>query len=181
MDLDFLLIEKIKNGNDEAGEQLVKKYYAPIFQYCFLHLHDRECAEDITQETFLRFFESVTTYTERGKVKSYLYCIAGNRIKNYYKKKKEILPGEMPEIPSGNTGEIETRLDIERAIENLPENLKETTILYFFQGMKQREIADMLNITVSLVKYRIKEARRILKEYLEVKSDETVSKEDKRI
>lgn len=162
MNWDFLLVEKIKNGNGRAGEQFIKKYYSSIYQYCFLHIHDRDHAEDLTQETFLRFFETIDTYTEQGRVKSYLYCIAGNCMKNYFKKKKELLPGELPEMPKNNTGDIELRLDVERAVDSLPEELREITILFFFQGLKQREIADLLNISVPLVKYRIREAKKRL-------------------
>ncbi|MCI8507897.1 MAG: RNA polymerase sigma factor [Lachnospiraceae bacterium] len=167
---DFLLIQKVKNGNEEAGEWLVKKYYASIYQYCFLHVRNRDYAEDLTQDTFVRFFEALGQYKNYGKTKSYLYCIAGNIIKNYYKKKKELLIEEFPEIPENNVHDMETRLDIEQAVDHLPEELKETAILFFFQELKQREIADLLNINVSLVKYRISRAKKILSECLEVKS-----------
>ena len=88
---DFLLLQKIKNGKSDASEQLIKKYYSSIYQYCLLHTHDRNYAEDLTQETFLHFFASLETYKEYGKTKNYLYRIAGNIIKNFYIKKKEIL------------------------------------------------------------------------------------------
>ncbi|MDO4169907.1 MAG: sigma factor [Lachnospiraceae bacterium] len=71
MDFDFLLMKKVKNGNREASEQFIKKYYPVIYQYCFLHIHDRHDAEDMTQETFVRFFQSLQTYNERGKAKYY--------------------------------------------------------------------------------------------------------------
>lgn len=168
MNSDFLLIQKVKNGNEEASEQLVNKYYASIYQYCFLHVRNRDHAEDLTQDTFVRFFEALGTYRNYGKTKSYLYCIAGNIIKNYYKKKKEVLMDEFPEIPENNMHDMETRLDIEQAIDHLPEELKETAILFFFQELKQREIADLLDIKLSLVKYRISKAKKILSECLEV-------------
>lgn len=56
---DFLLIQKIKNGDSHAGDLLIEKYYPAIYQYCFLHIHDRDCAEDLAQETFARFFEAL--------------------------------------------------------------------------------------------------------------------------
>lgn len=71
----------------------------------------------------------------------------------------------MKDIPE-ECGGMELRLDIERAVDSLPEDLKEITILFFFQGLKQREIADLLNINVPLIKYRIREARKKLSEYL---------------
>ena len=140
-----------------------------IYQYCFLHIHDRDLAEDITQETFTRFFESLQTYTDYGKIRNYLYCIAGNIIKNYYKKKKEILLEEMPEIPGNDMGDVEIRMDIEQSVDHLPDELREITILFFFQGLKQKDIAELLDIKLSLVKYRISRAKKLLSEYLEVR------------
>lgn len=169
MDMDFLLIKKAKNGSGQAGEQFIKKHYPLIYQYCFLHIHDRDLAEDITQETFTRFFESLQTYTDYGKIRNYLYCIAGNIIKNYYKKKKEILLEEMPEIPGNDMGDVEIRMDIEQSVDHLPDELREITILFFFQGLKQKDIAELLDIKLSLVKYRISRAKKLLSEYLEVR------------
>lgn len=167
--MDFWLIKKVKNGDGQAGEQFIKKHYSSIYQYCFLHIHDRELAEDMTQEAFTRFFESLQSYTEYGKVRNYLYRIAGNIIKNYYKKKKEIPMEEMPEMVGNDIGCMEIRIDIEQAIQHLPEELREITILYFFQELKQKDIAELLDINLSLVKYRIGRAKKLLSEYLEVR------------
>ena len=68
---------------------------------------------------------------------------------------------------SGSTaersGDIIIRLDVERAVQNLPEEIREVAILFFFQEWKQREIAEQLQITLSLVKYRIGRARELCK------------------
>ncbi|MDE6853259.1 MAG: RNA polymerase sigma factor [Lachnospiraceae bacterium] len=164
MDMDFLLIQNMKHGDSQAGERFIKKYYSAIYQYCFLHIHNQHDAEDMTQETFTRFFASLHTFQNCGKTKNYLYCIAGNVIKNHYKKRKDVLMDEIPEIPDDPLEDIEIRLDVEQAIDHLPNELKEITILYFFQNVKQREIAELLNIKLSLVKYRIKQAKKILSE-----------------
>ena len=167
MTSDFFLVQKIRNGDYLAGNQFVEKYYSLIYQYCFLHTRDKECAEDMTQETFVRFFEVLMKNTDIGKIKAYLYSIAGNVIKNYYKKKKEILVDQLPDMTESNLTEIEIRLDIERALDQLPEEIKETAILFFFQGLKQKEISDLLNIKLSLVKYRVSKAKELLSEQLE--------------
>ena len=103
-----------------------------------------------------------------GKIKSYLYSISGNLIKNYYKKKKDLLTNQMPDMAQHRLAEIEIRLDIEQAVDYLPEEIKETAILFFFQELKQREIADLLNIKLSLVKYRVSVAKKLLSKQLEV-------------
>ena len=63
-----------------------------------------------------------------GKIQSYLYSIFGNLLKNYYKKKKDLLTKQMPEISENRLIEI-----------------KETAIFFFFQEIKQKEIVDLLN------------------------------------
>lgn len=159
---DFLLIQKIRNGDNRAGNEFVKKYYPLIYQYCFLHIHDRDCAEDMTQETFVRFFEAVMNRTDIAKVKSYLYRVAGNTVKNYYRKKKELLLEKLPDTVENNAADIEVRLDIERVVARLPDEIREITILFFFQGLKQKEISDLLGIKLSLVKYRVSKAKELL-------------------
>ena len=61
---DFLLVQKIRNGDNQAGNQLVEKYYSSIYQYCYLHTHNQEYAEDMVQETFERFFGALN---KRGR------------------------------------------------------------------------------------------------------------------
>lgn len=168
MTSDFFLVQKIRNGDELAGNQFVEKYYSLIYQYCFLHIRNKECAEDMAQETFARFYEAILKDANIRKIKSYLYSIAGNIIKNYYKKKKEILLDQLPDTEEDNLTELEIRLDIERALDQLPEEIKETAILFFFQGLKQKEVSDLLHIKLSLVKYRVAKAKELLSKQLEV-------------
>ena len=78
MDADFLLIHKMKNGDEEAIEVFVKKYYSTIRNYCRLHTYTVCDAEDITQATFEHFFRSFRSYHHVGKTANYLYVIARN-------------------------------------------------------------------------------------------------------
>ena len=167
---DFLLVHWARAGDEEACTKLVKKYYPAIYQYCLLHIYDSYDAEDLTQEVFSSFFASLYRYKEYGKVKNYLYTIAGNTVKNYYKKKKDIPMEEPPEYENdkNNVEDTGIRLDIEQAVRKLPEELREVAILFFFQELKQREIAELLGIKLSLVKYRIGRAKELLINNLEV-------------
>ena len=87
-------------------------------------------------------------------------------MKNFYIKKKDILLDQLPETAENNAGDIDIKLDIERAVDSLPDELREVAILFFFQDLKQAEIAQILNIKLSLVKYRISRAKILLAEYL---------------
>lgn len=93
--MDSWLVHLARAGDEDACEKLVKKYYSSIYQYCLLHINDPYEAEDLTQEVFTRFFSNLYRYKEYGKVKNYLYTIAGNTVKNYYKKKKDIPSEEL--------------------------------------------------------------------------------------
>ena len=81
MDADFLLIRKIEKGNEQAIDQFVLKHYPKIYQYCLLRVRDHGYAEDLTQETFLKFFQVFERYKHYGKALNYLYVIAGNLCK----------------------------------------------------------------------------------------------------
>ena len=171
MDFDLLLIQKMKHGDENAFDLFVRKYYAEILKYCSYHCFDILYAEDLTQETFLRFFEKLSDYRYLGKTRNYLYTIAGNLCKDYYKRAKESQLDEPPEnlqttFPQSETADILNKITMEAALNRLPEELQEVIILYYFQGLKLKEIADTLQIGLPLVKYRIKQAKMRLKELL---------------
>lgn len=171
VDADFILIMKMKQGNDEAIERFVHKHYGDILKYCHYHCHDIKYAEDLTQETFLRFFSNLSGYHYKGKTKNFLYTIAGNLCKNYYKKKKDV-PTERTvlEKQSGEGADLLglalDRMVIETALKSLSEELREVIILYYFQELKISEIAGILNIGVPLVKYRLRQAKKQMEQFM---------------
>lgn len=167
---DFLLMLKMKQGNEDAFEKFVRKYYSQILQYCRYHCFDMEYAEDLTQETFLKFFGSLQSYRHMGKTKNYLYTIAGNLCKNVAKKKKE-MPVEQDVLEqeigfSDMMERTETKIYIERAMDELSPEFREIIILFYFQECKLTEIADILQINLPLVKYRLRRAKDELKQLL---------------
>ena len=83
MDADFLLLHRMRHGDDQAIEDFVRKYYPLILRYCHLHIQDTGYAEDLTQETFARFFRNLSQYQHYGKAANYLYVIAGNLCRDY--------------------------------------------------------------------------------------------------
>ena len=166
MDADFLLLHRMKHGDDQAIEDFVRKYYPMILRYCQLHIQDLGYAEDLTQETFVRFFRTLNQYQHYGKAANYLYVIAGNLCRDYHKKPEVIPMEELPEQPVNQMEALDLRMDVHRALEQLSPELREVTVLFFFQEVKQKEIAKILNIGLPLVKYRIKRAKELLAGYL---------------
>ena len=166
MDKDLLLLHRMKNGDDQAIEAFVRKFYPTILRYCHLHIKDSGFAEDLTQETFVRFFRTLPQYQHYGKAANYLYVIAGNLCRDYYRKPSELPMEELPEHPVCPMDSLDLRIDVHMALEQLPQELREVAILYFFQEVKQKEIARILGIGLPLAKYRIKRAKELLALYL---------------
>ena len=166
MDADFLLLYRMRYGDDQAIEDFVRKYYPMILRYCQLHIQDLGYAEDLTQESFARFFRTLSQYQHYGKAANYLYVIAGNLCRDHHKRPVEILMEELPEQLVYQMETLDLRLDIHRALAQLPPELREVTILYFFQELKQKEIARILGIGLPLVKYRIRRAKELLEQLI---------------
>ena len=161
---DFLLIRKMKQGDDDALDLFVHKYYQDILNYH--HCFDKTYAEDLTQEIFIRFFTRLPDYHYKGKTLNYLYTIASNLCKDYLKKIKEI-PLEENEIVEENQMEnILNKILVEQALKQLPVELCEVLTLYYFQELKLTEISDTLQIGLPLVKYRLRKAKIQLEEVL---------------
>lgn len=175
MDADFLLIRKMKQGDDSAIDAFVCRYYNEVLKYCSYHCPDKNDAEDLTQETFVHFFAKLPGYHYKGKNKNYLYTIAGNLCKDYFKKKRDLPVEEIqlsekigPQEPrtENNIEHLLDKMIIEQALGQLPEELKEVVILYYFQGLKLTDIADALQIGLPLVKYRLRQAKKQLERLL---------------
>lgn len=164
MDQDFLLIRKMKQGDEEAMELFVRKYYPQILKYCSFHCSDWELAKDLTQETFLRFFRAFAGYAYQGKTLNYLYTIAKNLCVDQWGKNREIRIENLSEKGEEKMAKVDERLMIETALCHLPEAMREVIILRFFQELRIKEIAQIMNIAVPTVKYRLKKALELMKQ-----------------
>lgn len=158
-----------------AFELFVRKYYEKILLYCHYHCADWEEAQDLTQETFVRFFTKLSAYHYRGKTLNYLYTIAGNLCRDYYKKERELpilksedmIEGFLEKFSEGHQMEaVLNKMVIEQALRQLPVEQQEVVTLYYFEGLKLAEISETLQIGLPLVKYRMKQARGRLAELL---------------
>ncbi len=98
MDPDLLLIQKIKQGDGAAIEEFVRKYYPAVLKYCRVRIDDAGYAEDAAQETFERFFRSFDRYRHCGKAANFLYAVAGNVCRDYYRKRREYAAGSAEEV-----------------------------------------------------------------------------------
>lgn len=168
MDKDYALIRKMRRGDEEAFDLFVHEYYEDILRYCTYHSDNSEDAKDLAQDTFLRFFSSFASYSHRGKAKNYLYTIAGNLCKNHYRQPRgqplESIGEEM--LSESPEDALSTQITVRMCLDRLSEEYREVIILFYYQELKQTEIADVLGIGLPLVKYRLKKAKEQLEKML---------------
>lgn len=106
----------------------IDQHYDKIYNYCYFRLQDRNLAEDITQETFLRFFAS-ETYRDTGRALQYLYTVARNLCTDERRRpKSEELSKE---IIFDNEDKLVTNLDLKDAMGRLTEDERELIVLRY--------------------------------------------------
>lgn len=170
---DISLMTLIKEGDSDAFEVLLSRHQRAVYNLAVRFLGDREEAEDITQETFMRIFKAAGKYTPDAKFTTWLYTIVKNLCFNALRRRKSahIVPMEseyLPELPSVAEDPIErisrlqTRNAVIKAVGGLPENMRMALILHKYHGLQYDEIAGIMGCTVNAVKLRMFRARTIL-------------------
>ena len=159
--------KKIKNGDKEGLYIAFDAYYDRIYGYCYRHVNHRETAQDLTQEVFLRVLLHLEKYRHYGKFENYLYVIARNLCRDYYRK-RHVLSLEDLELQEEERGftRTEEQLVIEQALKKLSEQEREIILLRFYQDLKIKDIAKILGLKLSTVKYHLKRAQERLEDEL---------------
>lgn len=141
--------------------------YDKIYRYCYFKLNHRETAEDITQETFLRYFDSVhgIRYEERGKALQYLYTIARNLcIDEFRKHSVEQLPEE--QIGVDMEEQLITSFSVKTALRGLDKESQELLLLRFVNEVPVSVICNIMGISRFVVYRRTNAALKQMKEQL---------------
>ena len=144
--------------------------YDKIYRYCYFKLNHRETAEDITQETFLRYFDSVHSirYEEKGKAMQYLYTIARNLcIDKFREQSLEKLPEEQIMQDGVDTEDrLITSLSIKTALRRLDKESQELLLLRFVNEVPVSIICNIMGISRFAVYRKTNAALRQMEEQL---------------
>ena len=167
------LMEMFLRGELEGFNLLIKNYKVRLFGLLYRLLGNKDEAEDILQETFLRVYKEKERYDFNYSFSTWIYTIALNLCKNEYKKKRraKLLSLDAlfnrPDSNSENFGN-KNRLSsiLERTIRSLPMKYRSAFVLRDVDQLSYEEVALSLNIPVGTVKSRVNRARRILKKKL---------------
>lgn len=164
------LIEKCRAGHPAAQKEMYRRYSARLFAICLRYSPDRETAEDILQDTFLKIFASIGDYGGTGSFEGWVKRIAINTaITNYHQTLKHLRHEDVDDyasqIPSQepNFDSLEfTREELLGVINSLPDGYRMVFNMFAIEGFKHREIAEMLGIDINTSKTQFMRARNLV-------------------
>jgi len=178
---DAEILAEVAAGNIDAYGKIVGRYRGRLYNFVFRFVSDRETAEDIVQETFLRAFRKRKEYRAIANFSTWLFTIAGNLAKSELRRRKrwrlfslhrddESDSGiELPDETYRPDKVAESSLaddQIHDAIAALPENYRQVILLRDVEGMAYQEIAEIVDCPVGTVKSRVNRARLKLQQKL---------------
>ena len=179
---DAQIVDNILQGDSSSFQELVARYQKPVFGICYRMLRQREEAEDVSQEVFIKAYRYLTQYNREHKFSSWILKIATNTCIDAIRKKRlDTMP--LDEEIKTNQEDVsaeraflqeEAHREIESAIAALPPDYRMVILLYHHQGQSYQEIAEGLDIPMSMVKNRLFRARKQLKESLKTLKEETL-------
>ncbi len=143
----------------------IQEHYDKIYRYCYFKVGNSTLAEDLTQETFLKYFAQ-NSYIERGKKLAYLYTIARNLcLDMFHKKQTEELSDEIP--GSDSFEQVDLNIAVQQALKTLPEQERELLLFRYVNELSVGKIAAITGFSRFTVYRRTSSALASLKLLLE--------------
>ena len=177
-DIDSVLIDKAKNGNEGAFKILVNKYYPRVYASLFSFTKSKEDSEDLTQQTFIKVWQQLDSFRGDSAFFTWVYRIAINLAKNFvvssnYKKQKSNISMENINIDLGSFDNVEEVIIHDESLEKisnfvntLPESLKTAFTLRESEGKSYEEISVITETPIGTVRSRIFRARESIIDYM---------------
>ena len=175
------IMAEVAEGKLSAFRTLVELHHKPLISFIARFTGDRNSAEDIAQEVFLRVFKAAKDYRPQAKFKTWLFTIATNLCLNEIRDNKSIPKSvdlsdlheqEYPIIasevlsPEKAAENAELSMAVRKAIRNLPENQRIAILLRQYNDLSYNEISQIIGISISAVESLIQRARQSLKKSL---------------
>lgn len=161
------LIEETLAGDLSAFEKIVRHYQQPIFRHSLRILKNPDLAEDATQDTFIKFYETLPIFNKKKPIRPWIYKIATNLCFDVLRKHKKVVKLSW-EIESPYESSIdriirqEESREIKKAIKNLPVIYKLPIVSHYFRNLSYKQIADALKLPLNTVRTRIKRGKELL-------------------
>jgi RNA polymerase sigma-70 factor (ECF subfamily) len=175
---DRKLVELAQEGSEEAFSELVKVYQSKVFSMALNFTRDRETADDLSQEIFLKAYLALPKFRFGSEFGTWLYRVAMNHVKDFLRKKgrvKVVSLEEIGEIPVSDDGvgkgekereEERTKRLLHAHVETLPPKYRIVLTLRDIQSLPYDEISRVLKVSPGTVDSRLHRARKMLRKKL---------------
>lgn len=180
---DHILVEELKQGEEEAFRQLVDEYQDKVYNTCISLVKNAEDADDITQEVFIEVYNSIHKFRAESKLSTWIYRITVNKSLEHLRKMKrnkrsgflQWISGEDPDpeiqIPDfDHPGVLAENREKARilfnAIEKLPEKQRIAFTLHKMEDLSYEQIADVMHKSLSSIESLLHRAKNNLKKEL---------------
>ncbi len=176
--MEELTIEVLEKKDREALlDELMNRYGQEIVRLAYSYVNDKEMAEDLTQDIFIKCYQALHTYEGKSKLKTWLWRIAINHCKDYlkswYNRNVIIIESESPSNKTKKEMVEQVIIQKEKdhqlvaSLMKLPIKYREVIYLFYYEELLIKEIAVVTEVNVNTVKTRLKRAKELLKERLE--------------
>ncbi len=171
---EYALVERCKNGDRQALEELLGQYERPIYNAAYRILGNPDDAADTTQVVFLKAFEHLDRYNPKYKFFSWIYRIAINESINQLNRSKKQRPLDENQVAAtrGPDAAVEAgdlSREIQEGLMDLNKNYRTVVVLRHFSDCSYRQISEILQIPEKTVKSRLYSARQLMKEKLQAR------------
>lgn len=173
----MLIAKSIASGDRAAFRKLYDSYRESVNNLCYAMVREPNEAEDLVQEVFVEVFCSIGSYKGKSKLSTWIYRISVNKSINHIRRQKvrRLFTSRVQKSASeaeSKTADWELRekeyqKHYEKALSLLSEKQKTAFVLYMYDNMPQKEIAEVMNCSLASVEVNIHRARRAIEKYIQ--------------
>lgn len=179
---DAVLVKSYVDGDENALSVLITRHQSKIYGFIYSKVTDRDIADDIFQDTFIKVIKTLksNSYNEEGKFLPWVMRISHNLIVDHFRRNKKMPMFRETEefsifsIMTDNSPNVENRIiteqvenDLQRLIEELPDDQKEVLQMRIYQDLSFKEIADLTGVSINTALGRMRYALMNLRKVIE--------------
>jgi RNA polymerase sigma-70 factor (ECF subfamily) len=179
---DAILVKNYVGGDENALAALINRHQSKIYGFIYSKISDRDVSDDIFQDTFIKVIKTLKSnaYNEEGKFLPWVMRIAHNLIVDHFRRNKKMPMFRETEefsifsIMSDNSPNIESQIitaqvesDLQKLIDELPEDQKEVLIMRMYQDLSFKEISELTGVSINTALGRMRYALMNLRKVIE--------------
>lgn len=172
------LVRQARLGDEQAFAALCARHYGLMFKVAWQWCGRREDAEDIAQEAAIRMARGLDSYNFDAALTTWIYRLVINTAKDYFRAKNRrnkyevAIDDDVAAANNAMTPEEKMQCDdLLRAVNALPDTLKEVIVLVHWQGLSHKQAAEVLKCAEGTISWRVHEARKQLSEKIETRKE----------